>query len=113
MVRVKGQSSSSSRAGEVVDGPKKRSPLTIATLKIIKERADRRVDRKKPGCRILYFDNTDLGYGWLLPGWVVEHRYVPSGRLYKYFYDPAGHQYRSQSEVLSAWDQAGMVCLDF
>ncbi|MBA0811395.1 hypothetical protein Gohar_003296, partial [Gossypium harknessii] len=66
------------------------------------------------GCHhIQYFDNTDAPYDWLLPGWIVEERFVPSGyrgrgRIYKmmmmmivmmmvqYYYDPVGHSYRTK-----------------
>ena len=75
--------SSSSKARKVAAGHKRQSPLTIATLQIMKERADKRTDRKKPGGTVLHFDNTDHGYGWLLPGWIAEERHVPSGRLYR------------------------------
>ncbi|XWS65995.1 hypothetical protein CRYUN_Cryun05aG0162100 [Craigia yunnanensis] len=111
MVMERGESSSS-RTRNVAAGHKRQSPMTIATLQIMKERADKRSDRKKPGGIVRHFDNTEHGYGWLLPGWIAEERHVPSGRLYRYYYDPAGRQYRTQREVLYAWAQSGMICLD-
>ncbi|XVE52668.1 hypothetical protein DITRI_Ditri02bG0141100 [Diplodiscus trichospermus] len=112
MVTERGQSSSS-MAGRAAAEPRRRSPLTMATLQIIKNRANKRTDRRKPGSTILYYDNTDNGYGWLLPGWIAEERYMPSGRLYRYYYDPAGNLYRTQREVLYTWSQSGMICLDY
>ncbi|XP_022764535.1 uncharacterized protein LOC111309792 [Durio zibethinus] len=106
MVKEEGESSSSR-------DEKQRSPLTIATLQIIKEQPRRRGKRKQPGGSIMHFDNTDPGYGWLLPGWIAEERRVLSGRLYRYYYDPSGRQYRTQREVLYAWERSGVVCIDF
>ncbi|XVE99565.1 hypothetical protein REPUB_Repub03eG0210100 [Reevesia pubescens] len=116
---MEGGESSPSKAKKVPapPPPKKRSPMTIATLQIMKYRALKRIDRKKPDTLVRYFDNTDYGYGWLLPGWIAEERYIPSGRmgagrLYTYYYDPAGTQYRTQAQVLYAWAEAGLICLD-
>ena len=30
-----------------------------------------------------YHDMNSPGYGWLLPGWVAEERYMQSGRIYR------------------------------
>nr|KYP42229.1 hypothetical protein KK1_036369 [Cajanus cajan] len=57
-------------------------------------------------------DNTSPGYGWLLPAWVAEERHMESGRVYRYYYDPQGNQYKSQSEVFAAWENAGMIVID-
>ncbi|KAK8488175.1 hypothetical protein V6N13_121960 [Hibiscus sabdariffa] len=88
------------------------SPLTVATLQRIRERENQGKDRKKAGGSVHYFDNTEPRYSWLLPGWVAEERIVPSGRLYKYYYDPSAHLYRTKYEVLYAWETMGIVCLD-
>ncbi|KAH7548104.1 hypothetical protein ACOSP7_032570 [Xanthoceras sorbifolium] len=74
--------------------------------------------RRRPGGRIgkrkrcVFLDNTQPGYGWLLPGWVVEERYMESGRIYKYYYDPAGCMYSSLTDVMHVWEQSGLVVLD-
>ncbi|GMI87132.1 hypothetical protein HRI_002382500 [Hibiscus trionum] len=88
------------------------SPETLATLQKIRERQRQGKDRKKPGGSERHFDNTELRYSWLLPGWVAEERIVPSGRLYRYYYDPIGRQYRTKYEVLYTWERMGIICLD-
>ncbi|KAL4290132.1 hypothetical protein GQ457_14G023990 [Hibiscus cannabinus] len=88
------------------------SPLAAATLQRIKEKESRGKDRKKAGSSVEYFDNTDSYYSWLLAGWVAEERIVPSGRLYRYYYDPSAHMYRTKYEILYAWETMGLVCLD-
>ncbi|KAI4346966.1 hypothetical protein L6164_007824 [Bauhinia variegata] len=60
-----------------------------------------------------FFDNTAPGYGWLLPGWVVEERHMIHGRIYKYYYDPDGNFYKTLTEVLNAWERDGLVLIDF
>ncbi|KHN19705.1 hypothetical protein glysoja_037207 [Glycine soja] len=35
-----------------------------------------------------------------------------SGRVYRYYYDRQGRQYRSQSEVVAAWEKIGVVLID-
>nr|KJB67645.1 hypothetical protein B456_010G201800 [Gossypium raimondii] len=59
---------------------KEQSPLTLATLKAVKEQVEKRGSRISHGVIVKYFDNSDAPYDWLLPGWVAEERYVPSGR---------------------------------
>ncbi|KAK8549500.1 hypothetical protein V6N13_027252 [Hibiscus sabdariffa] len=88
------------------------SPLAMATLQRIREKESRGKDRKKAGSSVEYFDNTDPYYSWLLAGWVAEERIVPSGRLYRYYYDPSAHLYRTKYEILYAWETMGLVCLD-
>ncbi|KAK8549502.1 hypothetical protein V6N13_027254 [Hibiscus sabdariffa] len=88
------------------------SPLAVATLQRIREKESRGKDRKKAGSSVEYFDNTDPYYSWLLAGWVAEERIVPSGRLYRYYYDPSAHLYRTKYEILYAWETMGLVCLD-
>ncbi|KAK8350202.1 hypothetical protein V6Z12_A06G193800 [Gossypium hirsutum] len=96
---------------------KERSPLTLATLQVVRERAEKRGKRTSLAVSVRHFDNTDINYDWLLPGWVAEERYVPSGRkglgrIYKYYYDPTGHMYYSKREVLFAWSKMNIICLD-
>ncbi|XP_016755189.1 uncharacterized protein [Gossypium hirsutum] len=84
---------------------KEQSPLTLANLKVVKEQDEKWGNRMSLSVFVKYFDNTDAPYDWLLPGWVVEERYVPSGRkglgrIYKYHYDPTSHMYYSNHEVL-------------
>ncbi|MBA0723706.1 hypothetical protein Golax_004263 [Gossypium laxum] len=67
---------------------RERLPLTQATLKALKEKAERRVNKVSLGVTIQYFDNTNAPYDWLLPGWIVEEHFVLSGyrgcgRIYK------------------------------
>ncbi|MBA0868309.1 hypothetical protein Goshw_011487 [Gossypium schwendimanii] len=97
--------------------PKERSPLTIATLRLVREKAEKRGKRTSLAVSVRHFDNTDINYNWLLPGWVAEERYVPSGRkglgrIYKYYYDTTGHKYYSKREVLFAWKKMNIICLD-
>ncbi|XP_050212129.1 uncharacterized protein LOC126662249 [Mercurialis annua] len=87
-----------------------RSINTMETLKNIESRRSRKPPC--PGSRHYVYDNTFLGYGWLLPGWIVEERIMQHGRLYRYYYDPAGRLYRTKNEVLIAWEQAGLILLD-
>ncbi|TYI23903.1 hypothetical protein ES332_A06G197700v1 [Gossypium tomentosum] len=51
-------------------------PLTLATLQAVKERAEKRGNRISLGVIVKYFDNIDAPYEWLLPGWIVEERFV-------------------------------------
>ncbi|KAG8490326.1 hypothetical protein CXB51_016063 [Gossypium anomalum] len=69
------------------------------------------------GVTVQYFDNIDAPYDWLLPGWIVEERFVPfgyrgHGRIYKYYYDPVGHSYCTKRQVLFAWEELNIICLD-
>ncbi|TYH14230.1 hypothetical protein ES288_A06G203800v1 [Gossypium darwinii] len=73
-----GESSSSSRKRKWERPPP--SPLTLANLKVVKEQDEKWGNRMSLSVFVKYFDNTDAPYDWLLPGWVVEERYVPSGR---------------------------------
>ncbi|KAK8517129.1 hypothetical protein V6N13_092414 [Hibiscus sabdariffa] len=68
--------------------PEKLSPMALATLKVVKERTQKRVSRRTPDVVVKYFDNTRDRYDWLLPGWIAEERFVPTGhrgagRIYK------------------------------
>ncbi|KAK8487210.1 hypothetical protein V6N13_062698 [Hibiscus sabdariffa] len=60
--------------------PVKLSPAAQATLKVVKEQTKRRAHRRTPGFTVRHYDNTFVGYDWLLPGWVAEERFVPTGR---------------------------------
>ncbi|TYH67873.1 hypothetical protein ES332_D06G219000v1 [Gossypium tomentosum] len=96
---------------------KEQSPLTLATLKAVKEQVEKRGNRISHGVIVKYFDNSDAPYDWLLPGWVVEERYVPSGRkglgrIYKYYCDPTGHMYYSKRVILFGWKKMNIICLD-
>ncbi|KAG8498723.1 hypothetical protein CXB51_005047 [Gossypium anomalum] len=94
--------SSSRRNIRIADvEPKQLPPLSVATLQ--------NSNRKLPGGIVRHFDNNDPRYGWLLAGWLVEERRTPSGRLYRYYYDPTGRQYRIKTEVLFAWEKMGMI----
>ncbi|PPS11321.1 hypothetical protein GOBAR_AA09312 [Gossypium barbadense] len=42
----------------------------------VKERAEKRGNRISLGVIVKYFDNIDAPYEWLLPGWIVEERFV-------------------------------------
>ncbi|KAG4196358.1 hypothetical protein ERO13_A06G170533v2 [Gossypium hirsutum] len=96
---------------------KEQSPLTLAKLKVVKEKVEKRGNRMSPGVVVKYFDNTDAPYDWLLPGWVAEEHYVLSGRkglgrIYKHYYDPTGQMYYSKREVLFAWKKTNIICVD-
>ncbi|KAJ0044496.1 hypothetical protein Pint_06314 [Pistacia integerrima] len=93
-----------------IDGSGTLSAVTQATLEKVKCR--RRGRSMKAGTKCLMLDNTFPGYGWLLPGWVAEERHMETGRIYRYYYDPEGRMYRSQHEVIHAWENSGMVVLD-
>ncbi|CAL1387340.1 unnamed protein product [Linum trigynum] len=61
------------------------------------------------GATSLFYDHTSSPrYNWLLPGWVVEERTMPTGRVYRIYYDPFGRAYATKSEVILAWEQAGL-----
>ncbi|KAB1217875.1 hypothetical protein CJ030_MR3G014715 [Morella rubra] len=85
------------------------SPMTLATISRVTQNRRRAVH---PGTRCILHDNTSPGYGWLLPGWIGEERRMLSGRVYRYYYDPSGRLYRTQHEVIHAWEQLGMVVVD-
>ncbi|KAG4201748.1 hypothetical protein ERO13_A05G298250v2 [Gossypium hirsutum] len=104
-----GESSSRRNATTADAKPKQLSPLSIITLQNVKNRPHQKSNRKLPGCTVRYFDNNDPRYSWLLDGWLVEERRVPSGKLYRYYYDLAGHQYRTKTEVLCAWEKMGVI----
>ncbi|EEF31538.1 uncharacterized protein LOC8267778 [Ricinus communis] len=91
-------------------GTYKRSPETMKTLANIERRRQRKPPN--PGSIRTLHDNTSHGYGWLLPGWLGEERVMDHGRIYRYYYDPSGRLYRSQDEVLIAWEQTGLIVLD-
>ncbi|KAK3227186.1 hypothetical protein Dsin_007048 [Dipteronia sinensis] len=80
------------------------------TLAIILSR--RRAVSSSIRSKSIFLDNNYPNYSWLLPGWLVEERHMDTGRIYKYFYDPAGSLYYSRAQVLNAWDQSGLVILD-
>ncbi|WVZ14363.1 hypothetical protein V8G54_011929 [Vigna mungo] len=87
------------------------SEKTKETLSKIKRQCSRpRAGNEQMLCTI--HDNTSPGYQWLLPGWVAEERHMLSGRVYRYYYDREGRQYRSQSEVVALWEKFGMILID-
>ncbi|TYH51553.1 hypothetical protein ES332_D10G284100v1 [Gossypium tomentosum] len=104
-----GESSSRRNATMADAEPKQLSPLSIITLQNIKDRPHQKGNRKLPGGTVRYFDNNEPRYGWLLNGWLAEERRVPSGRLYRYYYDPVGRQYRTKTKVLFAWEKMGVI----
>ncbi|KAH1055375.1 hypothetical protein J1N35_033440 [Gossypium stocksii] len=121
--RKRGGPSAAARQQEA----RERLPLKLATLKAVKEKAERRVNKMSLGVTVQYFDNTDAPYDWLLPGWIVEERFVPSsyrgrGRIYKmmmmmmmmvqYYYDPIGHSYHTKRQDLFAWEELNIICHD-
>ncbi|CAN6865224.1 hypothetical protein Bca4012_046280 [Brassica carinata] len=61
--------------------------------------------RKRPmntihGAYSAVFDNTYPQYNWLYNGWLVEERRIMlSGRLYRYYYDPKGKEYKFRYQV--------------
>ncbi|GMJ14443.1 hypothetical protein like AT5G13825 [Hibiscus trionum] len=88
--------------------PQKWSPATLATLKAVKERTRKRDNKRTPNVVVKYYDNTYTSYDWLVSGWIVEERFVPTGRkgtgrTYKYYYDPTGRMYYTKRDVLFAW----------
>ncbi|XP_021296079.1 uncharacterized protein LOC110425471 [Herrania umbratica] len=85
------------------------SPLTLATLRNIRERPHQNCHRRKPGSTVTYRDQSDYGYGWLLPGWVAEERRMRTGRLYRYYYDPSGRQYSTKREIQHIWAVCGLM----
>ncbi|KAH7548096.1 hypothetical protein ACOSP7_032571 [Xanthoceras sorbifolium] len=87
------------------------SRASMTTLAKILER--RRGGRRPSNrARSFFYDNSCPVYSWLLPGWVAEDRHMDHGRVYRYFYDPSGSQYRTQDEVLHAWAESGLIILD-
>ncbi|CAH8327809.1 unnamed protein product [Eruca vesicaria subsp. sativa] len=54
------------------------------------------------------FDNTYPQYKWLYNGWLVEERRIMlSGRLYRYYYDPEGKEYKFRYEVEQVFAKIG------
>ncbi|KAL4368592.1 hypothetical protein GQ457_05G032250 [Hibiscus cannabinus] len=97
--------------------PKKLSPAAQATLKVVKERAQKRVSRRTPDVAVNYFDNTCDRYNWLLHDWIAEERFVPTGhrgagRIYKYYYDPTGMMYYTKRDVFFAWSRSNIIYID-
>ncbi|KAK7351776.1 hypothetical protein VNO77_11469 [Canavalia gladiata] len=78
--------------------------------KIKRNRYHRCTGNERVVCTI--HDHSSPGYGWLLPGWVAEERHMVSGRIYRYYYDPEGYQYRSRNVVMAILENAGMVVID-
>ncbi|OWM70055.1 hypothetical protein CDL15_Pgr025904 [Punica granatum] len=111
------QGRSSGRRTNNVDGKAKHrsanfdvSLLNIETLSKIWKKVPRR--RFRSSVQYIIHDNTSPGYGWLLPGWLVEERHMESGRVYRYYYGPSGRSYRSRREVLRTWEQSGVIVID-
>ncbi|KAG8490403.1 hypothetical protein CXB51_013702 [Gossypium anomalum] len=97
------------------------------TFKAVKERVEKRGNRISSGVIVKYFDNTDAPYDWLLPGWIVKERFVPSNyigreRIYKIImmmmmivqknYDPIGHLYHGKCQVFFAWEKLNIIFHD-
>ncbi|KAK7271730.1 hypothetical protein RJT34_27868 [Clitoria ternatea] len=87
------------------------SEITKETITKIKRNRYLRGSGNEPTLCTIH-DKTSPGYEWLLPGWVAEERHMTSGRVYRYYYDPEGHLYKTRSEVLAAWEKTGMVVVD-
>ncbi|KAK7351775.1 hypothetical protein VNO77_11468 [Canavalia gladiata] len=84
------------------------SDATKNTISKIKRNRYHRHDRDKPTlCRI--HDHSSPGYGWLLPGWVAEERHMVSGKIYRYYYDPEGRQYKNRNEVIEIWEKSESI----
>ncbi|EOY18147.1 Uncharacterized protein TCM_042764 [Theobroma cacao] len=81
-------------------------------LRNIRERPRQRRHRRKPGSTVTYRDQSDHGYGWLLPGWVAEERRMLTGRLYTYYYDRWGRQYNTKREVLYRLAVCGLILVE-
>ncbi|KAK8575599.1 hypothetical protein V6N12_063270 [Hibiscus sabdariffa] len=47
--------------------------------KVVKEQTQKRISRRTPDVAVKYFDNTCDRYNWLLPDWIAEERFVPTG----------------------------------
>ncbi|KAK8575596.1 hypothetical protein V6N13_033167 [Hibiscus sabdariffa] len=95
----------------------KLSPTMLATLKVVKERTQKRVSRRTPNVAVKYFDTTCDRYKWLLLGWFTEQRFVLTGhrglgRIYKYYYDPTGMMYYTKRDVLFAWSRSNIIYID-
>ncbi|XP_021813696.1 uncharacterized protein LOC110756564 [Prunus avium] len=73
------------------------SPFSMATVENVQARARRRW--RQPGATSTFFDYTSGRYSWLLPGWVVEERRMPSSRLYRNFFS-YDHIYILQSPCI-------------
>ncbi|GMY08536.1 Methyl-CpG-binding domain protein [Fagus crenata] len=105
----RGDQPSSAEANRNNESHSSMSPLTRSTISKIMRNPRRAMN---PRSRCTFHDNSSRGFGWLLPGWVAEERVMDSGRLYRYYYDPSGHLYRSRHEVINAWEDLGIVVLD-
>ncbi|ONI24350.1 hypothetical protein PRUPE_2G235700, partial [Prunus persica] len=57
------------------------SPFSMVTVENVQARARRRW--RQPDATSTFFDYTSGRYSWLLPGWVVEERRMPTSRLYR------------------------------
>ncbi|GAB4827474.1 hypothetical protein Ancab_034357 [Ancistrocladus abbreviatus] len=107
-------SSSESKKPETMASSKKYEgcyeliPLNLTTLANMEERGFGSSQRMWKGTKFSIHDYTSPGYEWLLPGWLAEERIVTNGRLYRYYYDPAGLQYRAKYQVLDAWKKMGL-----
>ncbi|PQQ06657.1 hypothetical protein Pyn_29753 [Prunus yedoensis var. nudiflora] len=86
------------------------SPFSMATVENVQARARRRW--RQPRATSTFFDYTSGRYSWLLPGWVVEERRMPSSRLYRYYYDPSGRLYNTKYEVVHVWAQNGIILIE-
>ncbi|KAK9700126.1 hypothetical protein RND81_08G218900 [Saponaria officinalis] len=88
-------------------------PLNFQTLENMEARGFKmNVPRPKTGSVSYVHDSSSPAYSWLLPGWLAEERLLPHGRVYKYYYDPAGRQYRNKYEVIDQWENLGIIVLD-
>ncbi|GLT93081.1 hypothetical protein SLE2022_108870 [Rubroshorea leprosula] len=105
----RGQSSNQRNNNNEFILPDNFSELSLKTIENIQRRCRKGLE---PGTVRYMRDNRCPGYGWLLPGWLAEERVVASGRVYKHYYDPSGRLYRTQFEVLYAWEKAGLILLD-
>ncbi|KAL6128228.1 hypothetical protein ACLB2K_071584 [Fragaria x ananassa] len=86
-------------------------PLSLATIHTIKtQRMKWKNLPKNPGAEIFFKDYSSEShkskkklYEWLPPGWVVQERVMPSGRVYRYYYDPSGFMYPKKHIAKSAY----------
>ncbi|KAI4297827.1 hypothetical protein L6164_037692 [Bauhinia variegata] len=82
-----------------------RSPnLTEKTIRIFQQRKMRFNSRTTR----YYLDNKAPGYGWLLPGWIVEERRMEHGRVYRV---PKNHHFLISFPSNPYWFFDLTICL--
>ncbi|KAA3478326.1 hypothetical protein EPI10_012136 [Gossypium australe] len=83
---------------------KDRPPLTLATLKAVKEKAEKRVNRMSLGI--------SNHHCFLHPTYMYANIKMMTMIMVQYYYDPVGHSYRTKRQVLFAWEELNIICLD-